>query len=113
MSHGRLENRVVVITGGASGIERASARLFSDEGARVVIADTNVAAGEAVARKIQEDGAGAAMSVETDVADSEQVRQLIDRVVDEFGWVDVLFGNAGILPLGTAWDATVDGGATA
>ena len=104
----RLENKVVVITGGASGIGRASALLFNAEGAKVVIADTDAANGDAVVEEIQKAGRGAAISVETDVTQPDQVKRLIDRTVQEFGRVDVLFGNAGILPLGTAWETSLE-----
>jgi NAD(P)-dependent dehydrogenase (short-subunit alcohol dehydrogenase family) len=82
---GRLEGKVCVITGTASGIGRASAELFMSEGARVVGVDLSPeAAGE--------------LAIEADVTDEGQVRDLYARVRDEFGRIDVLFNNAGISP---------------
>jgi NAD(P)-dependent dehydrogenase (short-subunit alcohol dehydrogenase family) len=82
---GRLEGKVCVITGAASGIGAESARLFAAEGARVVGVD--VAA-----------GAEGELAIEADVTDEEQVRTLYERAQRELGRVDVLFNNAGINP---------------
>ncbi len=82
---GRLEGKVCVITGTASGIGRESAELFMSEGARVAGVD------------VSENAAGD-LSIRADVTDEEQVRDLYARVRDEFGRVDVLFNNAGISP---------------
>ena len=82
---GRLEGKVCVITGTASGIGAESARLFTDEGARVVAVDLNPSeVGE--------------LTIEADVTDEAQVQSLYDRVVDELGHIDVLINNAGINP---------------
>jgi NAD(P)-dependent dehydrogenase (short-subunit alcohol dehydrogenase family) len=82
---GRLEGKVCVITGAASGIGAETARLFADEGARVVGVDI-------------EAGAGGELAIEADVTDEEQVRGIYARVADELGQIDVLFNNAGISP---------------
>ena len=82
---GRLEGKVCVITGTASGIGRASAELFMSEGARVVGVD------------LSPDATGD-LAIQADVTDEEQVRALYTRVRDEFGRIDVLFNNAGISP---------------
>jgi NAD(P)-dependent dehydrogenase (short-subunit alcohol dehydrogenase family) len=81
----RLEGKVCVVTGAASGIGAETARLFLDEGATVVGAD------------LREDGVGT-LSLAVDVADEQQVSDLYARVRSEFGHVDVLFNNAGISP---------------
>ncbi len=82
---GRLEGKVCVITGAASGIGAESARLFAEEGARVVGADLSPRAeGE--------------LALEVDVTDEDQVRDMYARVKDELGRIDVLFNNAGINP---------------
>jgi NAD(P)-dependent dehydrogenase (short-subunit alcohol dehydrogenase family) len=82
---GRLEGKVCVITGAASGIGAESARLFAEEGARVVGVDINPRAeGE--------------LAIEADVSDPDQVRDTYARVKAEFGRIDVLFNNAGINP---------------
>jgi NAD(P)-dependent dehydrogenase (short-subunit alcohol dehydrogenase family) len=82
---GRLEGKVCVITGAASGIGAESARLFRNEGATVVGVDLNP-------------GAEGQLAIEADVTDEEQVRNLYRQVRDELGRVDVLFNNAGINP---------------
>jgi NAD(P)-dependent dehydrogenase (short-subunit alcohol dehydrogenase family) len=108
MTSGKLENRVVVLTGGASGIGRASARLFYREGASLVIGDINEEAGAAVVNELRDQPMGKAEYVKTDVSQSDQVENLISRAVETFGRVDVIFGNAGILPLGTAWETSIE-----
>jgi NAD(P)-dependent dehydrogenase (short-subunit alcohol dehydrogenase family) len=82
---GRLEGKVCVITGAASGIGAASAERFAAEGARVVGVD------------LEPDAPGE-LSIEADVTDSGQVRDAYARAADELGRVDVLFNNAGISP---------------
>ncbi len=82
---GRLDGKVCVITGAASGIGAESARMFGREDATVVGVDL-------------EAGAEGDLAIRADVTDEDQVRTLYDRVRDEFGHVDVLFNNAGINP---------------
>lgn len=88
---GRLDGKVAVITGGASGIGEATARLFADEGARLVIADILDAKGESIAREL---GAGATY-VHADVSEEPDVKAAIDFAVRTFGRLDCLFNNAG------------------
>ncbi|HKB25359.1 MAG TPA: SDR family NAD(P)-dependent oxidoreductase [Methylomirabilota bacterium] len=91
----RLQGRVTAITGGALGIGRATALLFAAEGAAVAIGDVDVAGAEAVAKDIAGRG-GRAIAVGVDVGDADQVQAFVDRVVTEFGRLDVMFANAGI-----------------
>ena len=90
---GRLDGRVAVITGGASGIGRATALRFLGEGARVVVGDLNADAGQAL---LDEVGDVPLRVRTTDVSDEAQVAALIGTAVEEFGHLDVLFNNAGI-----------------
>lgn len=90
---GRLAGKVAVVTGGASGIGAGTVRLFHAEGAHVVIADVQVDAGEALAAEL---GDGVAFQV-TDVSDEASVEALVDMAVREFGRLDVMFNNAGII----------------
>ncbi|BFH68626.1 sorbitol-6-phosphate 2-dehydrogenase [Paenibacillus dendritiformis] len=89
------ENRVAVITGGASGIGRETALKFARKGDRVVVADFNEQAGQATVDLIREQG-GQAVFVKTDVSKLEEVEALVDRAVETFGRIDVMFNNAGI-----------------
>ena len=91
----RLEGKVAVITGAASGIGRASALLFAREGAAVVVADLDAGAGEETVAQIQREG-GEAASVRTDVSESTDAERMIRTAVETFGRVDVLFNNAGV-----------------
>ena len=88
----RLENKVCVITGGAGSIGLASARLFLREGARVMLVDLNEADLERAARELDSSSAD---WVAADVGDAAATRAYIERAVDRFGPIDVLFSNAG------------------
>jgi NAD(P)-dependent dehydrogenase (short-subunit alcohol dehydrogenase family) len=89
---GELSGKVAIVTGGASGIGRATVELFAAEGAKVVIADLDAARGEQVAKEVGE----AAAFQRADVADADQVQALVDLAVARFGGLDVMFNNAGI-----------------
>ena len=95
----RLENKVVVITGGNSGVGEATAKLFAKEGAAVVISARRVEALQKVENEIKEMG-GKVLSVPTDISSNEACEKLIETAVKEFGKVDVLVNNAGILDTG-------------
>lgn len=90
----RLDHKVAVITGGNSGIGRATALAFAREGARVVLGARREEEGEAVAREIRDAG-GDATFVRTDVADVGAVRALAQTAVDTYGALDIAFNNAG------------------
>jgi NAD(P)-dependent dehydrogenase (short-subunit alcohol dehydrogenase family) len=89
---GRLDGKVAVITGAASGIGRASARRFAAEGAHVVVADLDADGGTALAEEI--DG----QFVRADVTDAGDVQGMYGAAIERFGGLDVLFNNAGISP---------------
>ncbi len=86
-----MQDRVAVITGGASGIGAATVRLFRDQGARVVIGDRDEDRGSALAAELGDD----VLFVPTDVSREQDVAELIAHAVDEFGQLDCLFNNAG------------------
>jgi NAD(P)-dependent dehydrogenase (short-subunit alcohol dehydrogenase family) len=89
---GRLEGKVAVITGAASGIGRESARRFAAEGARVCVVDLSDEAGEEVAAEV--DG----LYLHADVTDEDEVAAMYARAAERWGGIDVLFNNAGIAP---------------
>lgn len=89
---GRLDNQVAVITGGASGIGKASVKLFVKEGARVVIADILDDYGQSLAEEIGEN----AVFLHTDVSQEDQVKASVDLAREKFGRLDCMFNNAGI-----------------
>jgi NAD(P)-dependent dehydrogenase (short-subunit alcohol dehydrogenase family) len=91
----RLENKVAVITGAGSGIGRESALLFAREGARVVVADVNEDAGNAVVKELRSAG-GEAVYVHADVSKSADAETMVRTAEESFGRLDVLFNNAGI-----------------
>jgi NAD(P)-dependent dehydrogenase (short-subunit alcohol dehydrogenase family) len=87
-----LAGRVAILTGGAGAFGRATAELFVAEGAEVVVADVDTAAGERVAADL----GPAATFQPTDVSDADQVQALVDFTIERFGRLDVMFNNAGI-----------------
>ena len=91
----RLANKVACITGAGSGQGRASAILFAQEGAKVVVADLNLEGAEEVAKTIQAAG-GEAVAVRVDISQEDQVKAAIDRTVETYGRLDILFNNAGV-----------------
>ena len=90
-----LEDKVAVVTGAANGMGRATALLFAQEGARVVIGDVDVLGGEAAAEEIRAAG-GEALFVPCDVSREAEVRELIDTAQREYGGLHTIFNNAGI-----------------
>ncbi len=92
---GQFDGKVVVVTGGGSGIGRCCAVAFAQHGARVVVADVAVDGGEETARQIVTDG-GEALFVRADVAQSGEVRAMLSRAVETYGRLDYAVNNAGI-----------------
>ena len=107
----RFDKRVALITGGTSGIGEATAVLFAEEGARVAIIGRNEERGNAVAQRIGRN----AIFIPADVCSADDCRRSIERTVDAFGQIDVLFNNAGVYFANDAvdcsedeWDAQID-----
>lgn len=111
---GRLDGKVAIITGAGSGIGRATAELFANEGAAVGVLDVRAEAAEEVAAAIGASG-GRALGLGADVTDDAQVRAATEAVIAEFGEVAILYNNAGIGSTGAVdvaeeddWDRCFD-----
>ena len=91
----RFTNKVVFITGAASGIGRAAALAFAAEGARLAILDRSVEALEAVQASVKDAG-GEVLTIACDVSSPDQVEAAIQQIVDRFGRLDIAFNNAGV-----------------
>jgi NAD(P)-dependent dehydrogenase (short-subunit alcohol dehydrogenase family) len=111
--HMKLSGKTAIITGATSGIGKATARLFAEEGANVVITGRRLELGQRVAEEIRQRG-GRGLFVEADHTQAEACARVLERTLTDFGRVDILFNNAGIVTKGTAettteevWDATI------
>jgi NAD(P)-dependent dehydrogenase (short-subunit alcohol dehydrogenase family) len=100
-----LENKVAVITGGTSGIGRATALAFAKAGAKVVVAGRRESEGQAVISEIKSEG-GTALFVRTDVGYEAEVKALVDKTVATYGRLDVAFNNAGVEWMGPVTEVT-------
>lgn len=109
-----MQDKVGIITAAGLGIGRASALTFAAEGAKVVVSDFNDEAGEETVRLIKEAG-GEAIFINCNVADEEQVKNLVDKTIEHYGRLDWAHNNAGIgaptMPLGetdsASWDRCI------
>jgi len=93
----RLADKVAIITGAGSGMGRAAAQMFAAEGASVVVADYDEAAGSETADLVAQSG-GEASFVRADVSDEADAKAMVDHAVARFGRVDALYNNAGVMP---------------
>ena len=100
---GRLDGKVVVITGAAGGIGREAALLFSEEGAQVCVADVVGEAGEQTASECRD-----AFFFQVDVTDPKSVEEMYRATAERYGGVDVLYNNAGVVRYGTVVDSSVE-----
>ena len=100
-----LKDKVVIVTGGASGIGRAAALLFSREGATVAIVDIDEPKGQAVVQSIVDSG-GKAVFLRCDVTKTVECRSAVDRVLKEYRKISVLFNNVGIIRRASVVDTT-------
>jgi rhamnulose-1-phosphate aldolase/alcohol dehydrogenase len=104
-----LEGRIALVTGGASGIGRATARSLAERGAHVVVADLNEAGAEEVADEIVDAcGLRRAVSVRVDVTDEGAVREMVERTVLEYGGLDLLVASAGLATSAPVTETTLE-----
>lgn len=99
----KLKDRVALVTGGASGIARATAQRFAREGASVMVADGSLPGGRETVQQIQAQG-GQASFTQVDVSQAEQVSGMVEDTLNHYGHLDILFNGAGILFYGTVLD---------
>jgi sorbitol-6-phosphate 2-dehydrogenase len=92
-----LQDRIALVTGGAQGLGEAICHRLACEGAHIVVADLNLAGAEAAAAEVREQTGRRAIAVRADVTDEAQVEAMIQRAVEEFGRLDILVSNAGVL----------------
>lgn len=100
----RLQDKVAIVTGGASGIGEFTVREMLKQGAKVVIADFNDAGGQKLADELGEH----VSFIHVDVSNEEQVEAMVKHAVDTFGKVDILFSNAGIGSIGSTHELTLE-----
>ena len=103
----KLVDKVAVITGSGSGIGRATALLFAEEGARVVVVDINEHTGQQTVATIREKG-GEAVFVRADVSTAVDVEDMVSQTVNALGRLDILVNNAGILRMGSVEETSED-----
>ncbi|SRR6056297_1018436 len=101
---GRVEGKVAIVTGAASGMGKADAILLAAEGARVVLADLNEADGAAAAAAIGSN----ALFLRLDVTDEDNWKTVIEKTLETFGRLDILVNNAGMIGLGNVVDTTLE-----
>lgn len=92
----KLQDKVAIVTGAASGMGKQIATHYATEGAKVVVSDLNLEGAEATVEEIKAAG-GTAFAIKTNVASEEEINELIDTTVSKYGTVDILVNNAGIM----------------
>ncbi|HWL24443.1 MAG TPA: SDR family oxidoreductase [Ureibacillus sp.] len=107
----KLQNKVAIVTGAASGMGKAIAELYAKEGAKVILADYNLDGAESVTSEIVANG-GTAKAVKVNVTELADIENMIDTAISEFGTLDILVNNAGIMdgfePVGEITDEKWD-----
>ena len=104
---GKLEGKVAIVTGATSGMGRESAKLFAAEGAKVVVTGRNEERAKAVVDDIKAAG-NEAIYVIADMANLDDVQKIFDATMEEYGTIDVLFNNAGMLSMSPLMELTLE-----
>ena len=104
---GKLDGKVAIATGATSGMGRATAKLFAKEGAKVVVTGRNEERAKEVVDDIKAEG-GEAIYVIADMSNLDDVKNIFDATMDEYGTVDILFNNAGMLSMSPLMDLTIE-----
>jgi sorbitol-6-phosphate 2-dehydrogenase len=105
---GELLGRIAIVTGGAQGLGAAIGHRLAREGAHVVVADLNLEGAEVAAAEIESQTGRTAIAVQVNVTDEDQVRAMVDLAVAEFGSLDILVSNAGVLIAGAVDEFPAD-----
>lgn len=100
-----LAGQVAIVTGGGQGLGRVFCQAFAEAGAAVVVAEMNPATGPAAAAELREQG-HRAISIQTDVRQQSSIQAMVEQTLAEFGQIDILMNNAGIVKWGAAEDVT-------
>lgn len=103
---GRLDGKVSIITGSTSGMGRSSAELFAKEGAKVVVVGRNEERAKQVVETIKSEG-GEAIYVLADMTNPDDLKNIVDKTVEKYGRIDVLFNNAGTFSLNNLMDLSL------
>lgn len=103
----RLKDKSSIVTGGGGGIGRAAALAFAQEGAKVVVVDISADAAASVAEEITAAG-GHGLAVTADVSSEQDIKHVVETAVEQFGGVDVVFNNAGVIRRADAIETTVE-----
>ena len=103
----RVKNKVAIVTGGASGLGKSSAKLLAREGAKIVVSDIDEEGGKKVVQQIKEDG-GEAIFIKQDVAKEDEWKNVIETTLETYGKLHILANSAGIGLVGTVEDVTLE-----
>lgn len=98
----KLKDRVAIVTGAGGGIGEATAKLFAQEGAKVVVADVIEEGIKRVAKEIRDEG-GESLAIKADVSQRQQVEDMVAETIKHFGQIDILINNAGIIRDAMSW----------
>lgn len=104
---GKLDNKVAIVTGATSGMGRATAKLFAKEGAKVLITGRNEERAKEVVNDIKNEGYTASYII-VDMSNLEEVPKIYEKAIKEYGTIDILFNNAGMLSLSPISDVSID-----